>query len=308
VSSQLRIVPVPGHGTEDVLVGEDGTVYTGTADGNLYAVDPVSGTARLIGNTGGRPLGLEFLADGRLLVCDAHHGLLAVDIGTGELETLVDAVHGRPLVFCNNAAVASNGDIWFSDSSRQFGIERWRKDFIQDTRTGQLIRRTPDGGLEIVLDGLGFSNGVALAADESYVAVAETVARTVVRLWLTGEKAGERDLLCEDLPGYPDNIALGSDGLVWVALPSTLDALGERVLRMPRAVRKVVSSLPTGLQPPVKRVVRVMAFDDAGGCVHDLCADATDFHMVTGVREHRGQVWLGSLEEPAVAVISLAAD
>jgi hypothetical protein len=27
--------------------------------------------------------------------------------------------------------------------------------------------------------------------------------------------------------------------------------------------------------------------------------------MVTGVREHGGQVWLGSLEEPALAVLSL---
>ncbi|MFL6023039.1 MAG: SMP-30/gluconolactonase/LRE family protein [Marmoricola sp.] len=308
MKSSLRIVPVPGHGTEDVLVAEDGTVYTGTADGNLHAVDPRDGSSRLIGSTGGRPLGIEFLPDGRLLVCDAHHGLLAVDIATGELETLVDSVEGRPLVFCNNAAVAANGDIWFSDSSTRFGIEHWRKDFIQHTRTGRLIRRSADGTVEVVLDDLAFANGVALAADESYVAVAETTARTVARLWLTGPQAGRRDLLCEDLPGYPDNIALGSDGLVWVSLPSTTDRFGERVLRMPRSVRVAVSSIPTGLQPPVARVVRVLAFDDAGRRVHDLSADATGFHMVTGVREHHGSVWLGSLEEPAVAVISLGAD
>jgi len=307
VSSPLRIVPVPSHGTEDVAVGDDGTVYTGTADGNLYAVNPAGGS-RLIGTTGGRPLGIELLDPDRLLVCDAHHGLLAVDIATGELETLVDAVDGRPLVFCNNAAVASNGDIWFSDSSTRFGIEHWRKDFIQHTRTGRLIRRSVDGSVEVVLDDLAFSNGVALAADESYVAVAETTARTVVRLWLTGPRAGERDFLCQDLPGYPDNIARGTDGLIWVSLPSTVDAVGERVLRMPRALRTLFSTIPTSLQPQVKRVVRVLAFDDAGTCVHDLSADAGDFHMVTGVREHHGQVWLGSLEEPAVAVISLAAD
>ncbi|RNL79585.1 SMP-30/gluconolactonase/LRE family protein [Nocardioides marmorisolisilvae] len=306
--SALRIVPVPSHGTEDVLVGPDGTVFTGTADGNLYAVDPAEGSARLIGTTGGRPLGIELLDERRLLVCDAHHGLLAVDIATGELETLVDAVDGMPLVFCNNAAVASNGDIWFSDSSTKFGIEHWRKDFIQNTRTGRLIRRTAAGEVEIVLDDLAFSNGVALSADESYVAVAETTTRTVVRLWLTGPKAGRREFLCHDLPGYPDNIARGTDGLIWVSLPSTVDTVGERVLRMPQAVRALVSAVPPALQPKVKRVVRVMAFDDDGRCVHDLTADATGFHMVTGVREHHGQVWLGSLEEPAVAVISLAAD
>ena len=31
----------------------------------------------------------------------------------------------------------------------------------------------------------------------------------------------------------------------------------------------------------------------------------TDYHFVTGVREHDGRVWLGSLEEPAVAVLDL---
>ncbi|MET3960218.1 sugar lactone lactonase YvrE [Marmoricola sp. OAE513] len=303
----LRIVPVPAHGTEDVLVGPDGTVYTGTADGDLHALAP-DGSSRIVGTTGGRPLGLELLPDGRLLVCDAHHGLLAVDPRDGELETLVDSFDGRPLVFCNNAAVATNGDIWFSDSSTLFGIEDWRKDFARNTRTGRLLVRRADGSVELVLDGLAFSNGVALAADESYVAVAETVARTVVRWWLTGPRAGERDLLCSDLPGYPDNIARGSDGLIWVTLPSTRDPLVERILTLPTPLRKALSNIPQGLQPQPKRVVRVMAFDDAGTCVHDLEGDATGFHMVTGVREHAGQVWLGSLEEAAVAVISLGAD
>ncbi len=70
---------------------------------------------------------------------------------------------------------------------------------------------------------------MALAADESYVAVAETGTRTVVRRWLTGPHAGERDLLVDDLPGYPDNIARGSDGLIWVSIASPLDPVVERL-------------------------------------------------------------------------------
>jgi sugar lactone lactonase YvrE len=243
-----------------------------------------------------------------LVICDAHHGLVAMTLGDGELETLVDSFDGRPLVFCNNAAVASNGDIYFSDSSTVFGIDQWRKDFAQNTRTGRLLVRRANGSVEVVLDGLAFANGVALATDESYVAVAETVARTVVRVWLSGPQAGHRDLLCDDLPGYPDNIARGSDGLIWVTLPSTRDPLVERILGWPTPVRTLLSKIPQALQPQPKRVVRVLAFDDAGRCVHDLSGDAEHFHMVTGVREHAGEVWLGSLEEPAIAVVSLPAD
>jgi hypothetical protein len=49
----------------------------------------------------------------------------------------------------------------------------------------------------------------------------------------------------------------------------------------------------------------VQAYDDEGRLVHDLDLDTPDFHMVTGVREHEGRVWLGSLHEPAVAVVDL---
>ena len=61
--------------------------------------------------------------------------------------------------------------------------------------------------------------------------------------------------------------------------------------------------IPERLQPKPKRTVRVQAYDDAGTLVHDVDLPGTDYHMVTGVREHDGRVWLGSLHEPAVAVL-----
>jgi sugar lactone lactonase YvrE len=213
------------------------------------------------------------------------------------------------MVFCNNAAVAANGDIWFSDSSTIHPIERWKDDFVQNTRTGRLLCRRADGRVEVHVEGLAFSNGVALAADESFVAVAETGARDVVRVWLTGEKAGARDLLCSDLPGYPDNIALGSDGLIWVTIASPRDPLVEALQhRAPLAVRRGVTRIPERLQPKPKRTARVQAYDATGRLVRDIDADASSYHMVTGVREHDGEVWFGSLLQPGLAVVARDAD
>ncbi|WP_210652056.1 SMP-30/gluconolactonase/LRE family protein [Nocardioides sp. SYSU D00065] len=302
----FTVHPVPAMGAEDVLVGPDGTVYTGTEDGALWALDPPSGSTRRVADTGGRPLGIELLPDGALLVCDAHRGLLRVDPGSGAVEVLLDRVEGRPMAFCNNAAVAADGTIWFSDSSLRFGIERWKDDFVQDTRTGRLLRRDPDGAVTVVLTGLAFANGVALATDESYVSVAETRGRTVVRLWLTGPRAGERDHLAADLPGYPDNISRGSDGLVWVTIASPIDGLVERLGAAPMVLRRAITKIPEGLQPAPARTIRVQAYADDGRLVHDIALDEPGFHMVTGVREHRGRVWMGSLHEPSVAVHDLA--
>jgi sugar lactone lactonase YvrE len=305
----LHVIPVPAAGAEDVVVGgpgpDEGAVFTGTEDGSIFRISHDGRRLDRIAHTGGRPLGIEIDLDGRLLVCDAKRGVLRVDVRNGAVEAVTDRIDGTPMVFCNNAAIASDGAVWFSDSSTKFGIEQWKDDFLQDTRTGRLARLGTDGGVEVVLDGLAFANGVALSSDESYVAVAETGARTGVRHWITGERAGRRDLLVEGLPGYPDNIARGSDGLIWVSIASPVDPLVERLQRGPVPLRRAVTRIPERLQPKPKRTVRVQAYDDTGRLVHDVDHPGTAYHMVTGVREHDGRVWLGSLQEPAVAVIDL---
>ena len=252
-----RLVPAGGVGPEDVLVDDEGAVYTGTEDGSVFRVRPDGNHIERVGNTGGRPLGLELLPDGRILVCDARRGLLALDPDDGAVVVLTNLVQGQRMVFC-------------------------------------------------MVEGLAFANGVALASDESFVAVAETAGRSVVRRWLTGPREGETDDLVTDLPGYPDNIARGSDGLIWVTIASPAVPVVALMHRSPRWVRAAMTSLPPRLQPQPRRTVRVQAYAAGGSLVHDLDLPATDFHMVTGVREHDGTVWMGSLHEPAVAVHDLA--
>lgn len=307
------VFPVPGHGTEDVCVAtsgpDEGAIFTGTEDGAILRISPDGARVDRVATTGGRPLGIELAADGRLLVCDAHRGLVWVDPVSGSVEPITDAVDGVRMRFCNNAAIAADGTIWFTDSSQHFGIERWKDEFVRGTRTGRLLRRDPEGTITTVLTGLAFANGVALAADESFVCVAETGARTVVRHWLAGPRTGMRDLLCSDLPGYPDNISRGSDGLIWVTIESPTDPLVEWVMRGPMVLRKVVTRIPEALQPKPKQIVWVQAYDDTGALVHDLRLNPADhgasYHMVSGVREHDGRVWLGSLDEPAIAVLTI---
>jgi len=294
----FRVIAVPGRGAEDVVVGPDGSVYTGTEDGVVHRIDPASGRVSSVADTGGRPLGIELLGADKLLICDAHRGLLTLEVSTGVIEQLVG-----DMKFCNNAAVAADGTIYFSDSSAIHPLEEWRAEMVEVTRTGRLRRRDIAGNVMTIEKDLAFANGVALASDESFVAVAETAARTIVRHWLTGPRAGGRDFLVEDLPGYPDNISRGSDGLIWVALASPKDALVERIQQGPLWVRRGVTRIPRPLQPAPKRTVRVQAYDNLGGLVHDLAGDRTKFHMVTGVREHDGDVWMSSLHEPAVAVL-----
>ncbi len=311
--TSFTVIPVPGHGAEDVVVAtsgpHEGAVFTGTEDGSIFEISADGARIERVAQTGGRPLGIEFAPDGRLLVCDAERGLLWVDPANGGVDVITSDVDGRAMVFCNNAAIAEDGTIWWSDSSTEYGIARWKDDFVQNTRTGRLLRRDPDGSVSVVLDGLAFANGVALSRSGDFVCVAETGARTVVRHWISGPEQGTRDFLCTDLPGYPDNIARGSDGLIWITIASPKDAVVERLHRAPLALRKLATKLPEAIQPKPQQTVRVVAYDEYGVLVHDIDVTPSEhgsaYHMVTGVREHDGRVWLGSLHEPAIAVYDL---
>jgi len=304
-SPSLRVLPLPGHGPEDVAVDPEGWVCTGTGDGSLFRLSPDGRRVDQVARTGGRPMGIEILPDGRWLVCDAVVGLVAVDPATGRTETWATSAAGRRLTCLNNATVHSSGDVYFSDSSAVYGIERWEADIAENTTSGRLLVRRADGGTELLVDRLRFANGVVLTEDESAVLVAECAGRRIVRHWLTGPRAGETDDFVADLPGYPDNLSRGTDGLVWAAIASPTDPVLERLMTGPRVLRRLAWRLPEQVRPKPRRTVRVMAFTDDGELRHDLSPEPTGFHMATGVREHHGTVWLGTLRASAVAAFDL---
>jgi sugar lactone lactonase YvrE len=299
----LTVLHVNGTGSEDVVVDDRGQVFTGVDDGRILRLTADGRRLDTIADTGGRPLGIELHPDGRLLVCDADKGLLLADRASGAIEVLVPS--GPELRLCNNAAVTSDGTIYFTDSSSRFDLEHYAADLFEHSGTGRLLRRDPDGSVETVLTGLQFANGVALAPDESYVVVAQTGAYRLDKVWLTGDRAGDTTVLDGNLPAFPDNLSTGSDGLIWVALASPRDRLLDTLHRIHPAARKGVWALPERLRPKEKRTVWVRAVDGSNGkLVHEFYGTPEGFHMVTGVRERDGTVYLGSLQERAIATFT----
>lgn len=302
----LTVHPVNGFGTEDVLVDTDGTVLTGLADGRIVRLAPDGSRVEPVADTGGRPLGLEHHPDG-LLVCDAHRGLLLV--AGSEVTVLVP--RGPDLHLCNNAAVADDGTVYFTDSTTRFDLADYRADLIEHSSTGRLLRRAPDGTLDVLVTGLSFANGVALTPDRTSVVVADMAAYRLLKVPAdaTGPRAAA-DLtpFVDNLPAFADNLSLGTGGLIWLAFASPRDPLLDRLLALPPVLRKLLWRLPDKLQPAARRTVWVRALDPTtGATVHDLHGTPTEFHMATGVREVDGTVWLGSLEEPAVAAFTVPA-
>ncbi|MFI5779922.1 SMP-30/gluconolactonase/LRE family protein [Nocardia sp. NPDC051570] len=300
-----RLLPLPRVGPEDVVLAPDGRVITGVAGGAVFAVDPVGGSVEKITDTGGRPLGLHAGPDGSLLICDAERGLLRLDQPHGTLEVIVDEVDGQRLSFASNVVEDSDGTVYFSSSSNRYPLDRYMGDFLEGSHTGRLFRRGPDGKVETLLDGLKFANGIVVAPDRSCVLVAETGGYRIARYWLTGPDAGTSDHLIDNLPGFPDNMGLGSDGLVWVTLFTPRNPLLDSLLPLPGILRSLVWAIPQPLRPQPVKTAWVQAYDFDGKLIHDLQREGDDYAMVTGVAERDGTLYLGSLSERSIAVIRL---
>ncbi|MGW6281767.1 SMP-30/gluconolactonase/LRE family protein [Kribbella sp. NPDC055071] len=295
---EVDVVALPGQGPEDVLIDDDGSVLTGLVDGRILRVSADGRSISTLADTGGRPLGLEWLPDGKVLICDASRGLLTLD-KDGRVATLLSEIDGRPMRFCNNADVLPDGTIYFTDSSTRFGFEEWMADLLEHSATGSVYRLTPDGEVTRLVTDRAFPNGVALSGDRRTLFWAETATYGLYSLDLTVENAEPVQVAA--IPGLPDNISRGSDGLIWVTVGSPRNALLDFLLPKQPFLRKAVWALPEALKPKAADIIEIQAYDDAGTLVHDVRAKHPSFHMPTGVRERDGKVWLSSIGTSSLA-------
>ena len=295
-------IPLDGaHGPEDVAFGPHGALYTGVEDGRILRRRR-DGAVETFARTGGRPLGLRFGPDGALYVADAQEGLLAVS-ADGRVEALAPGHGGRPFRLADDLDIAADGTVYFTDASTRVGLGESVRDVVEQHPTGRLLAYRRGAGLRVLHEGFSFANGVALAADQSYVLVAETARYRVQRCWLAPERAGRCEVLTDNLPGFPDGVTRGSGGRFWIALVSPRNALLDRIHPYP-SLKTAMLRLPEALRPGPRAYGRVVAIDATGRIVHDLQdPEGRAAAFVTNVVEHEGDLYLGSLEREWIAKV-----
>ena len=299
LSDVERLLEGAGTGPEDVACADDGTIFTGLDDGRILRIAP-DGSFRELANTGGRPLGMALDSAGRLIVADAVRGLLAVT-PQGEVQLLTDTVDGQKILFADDVDVTDDGVIWFSDASTQHGYQDSLLAFLEGRFTGRLLSFDPaTGETRVRMDGLFFANGVAAGPDDAYVLIDETATGRIHRLWLKGEKAGQRDLFASGLPGTPDNISFNGRDTFWVAMPSQRAALDSQA--QSPWLRKLVSRLPPRvLAEGVSPYAFVVGIGLDGKVTANLQGKGEDFGMITSANECNGKLYLGSVTENSLA-------
>ncbi|XP_013383690.1 adipocyte plasma membrane-associated protein isoform X2 [Lingula anatina] len=127
--------------------------------------------------TCGRPLGMRFDKDGSLVVVDAYLGLFRVNVETGKFvqlyspETLVD---GEQAAFLNDLDIDSDGTVYFTDSSTNWGRRYNRYAAMEAKKNGRLLAYNPNTKqTEVILKNMSFPNGVQLSPEKDFILIAE---------------------------------------------------------------------------------------------------------------------------------------
>ena len=260
-----------------------------------------------LGDTGGRPVGLQVMPDGSVIIADALKGLLRL-LPDGSVEVLASEFEGRPILFADDLDISSEGVVWFSDASQRFSIDGFMLDLLEASRTGRLMSyNLATGEIQSHLEGLFFANGVALGPDETFVLVNETVTGRVHRLWLKGERAGSSDIFIDQIPAMVDNISFNGRDTFWVASPNPRDALD--ALADKPSLRKLVGGLPAWVSGSLEEhFSMVSAFDSAGNLIKSFRDPDARLNQITSVNECDGKLIMGSLISNNIGVLELAND
>jgi sugar lactone lactonase YvrE len=152
---------------------------------------------------------IDFLPDGRLLVVDSAQQRLLRREPNGSMVTHADLapVSKKPW---NDLVVDANGNAYVNNIGFDFpGGE---------PAPGLIALVTPDGGVRVVADDLGFPNGMAITADGATLIVAESYGNrlTAFDIGQDGDLGGRR-VWAEAGDDHPDGICVDAQGAVWYA-------------------------------------------------------------------------------------------
>ena len=307
---------------ETVLVRE-GWVYCTVKNGVLLKMRE-DGTERTrILDTGGCLLGFAFDGAGDILAVDCDYGgtgaLLRVsDAENGACEVLVSRASGWELYYPNAIAVASDGTVYFSDSSRAFPPVKYQSssslaaanEALMHTCTGRVLSYHPrTGQVNVLADGFAFSNGLGLSADEKTLFVCETYAYAVRKIDLV---SGEVSDFLVNLPGFPDNLTEGLDGKFWVGFngerSDSLDAISQKAL-LRKALWLYGKLAPSGEDPGKTGYCHVFAFTEDGAVTDSLQSGVNGYYRSTGATETRDRLYIQSINDSGkLAFLQLPAE
>ena len=162
--------------------------------------------------------------EGRLITCEHDSRRVTRTEHDGTITVLIDKFDGKQFNAPNDAVVANDGAIWFTDPG--YGIAgHYEGHPAEPEMPTRVYRLDPKSGkITAVAEGIDRPNGLAFSPDEKRLYVADTGlthgGRSNIRVFdVSGEKLTNDRVFAENFaPGFTDGIRTDIDGNVWCSM------------------------------------------------------------------------------------------
>jgi ribose transport system permease protein len=309
-NDKLRDVTLIGLGRieapEDVILDRNNVLYAGSRHGDIMRFFPPDyERMEVFAHIGGQPLGMAFDRQDNLYVCIGGMGLYRikpegkVEKATDETNRSLHSVNDDSrLRLADDLDITDDGLIFFSEATVRYEMDEWPIDGLEARGNGRIIcYDTKTGKTRTALRGLKFPNGICVASDGQSILFAETFGCSIKRFYFAGPKKGQVEVVMDNLPGYPDNINLASDGNYWLALVGMRSPALDLAWKMPGFRRRMAKRVPVDewLFPNINTGC-VVKFNEQGKILESFWdLKGVNHPMITSMREHRGYLYLGGI-------------
>ncbi len=309
-NDKLRDVSLIGLGRieapEDVILDRHDNLYAGSRHGDIIRFFPPDyEKMEVYAHIGGQPLGMAFDRDDNLYVCIGGMGLYRItpdrriEKATDETNRSIYSVNDDSrLRLADDLDIADDGRIFFSEATVRYEMHEWPVDRLEARGNGRIVCYDPKtNSTRTVLRGLKFPNGICIAIDRQSILFAETFGCSIKRYWFDGPKRGTVEVVMDNLPGFPDNINLASDGNYWLAIVGMRSPALDLAWKMPAFRRRMGKRLPVDewLFPNINTGC-VVKFNEKGEVLESYWDIKSINHpMITSMREHKGHLYLGGI-------------
>ncbi len=304
------------EGPEDVILDRQDRLYGSTRDGNIIRFSgPDFSRREMFAHIGGRPLGMQFDREENLIVAVAGMGVYGVK-PDGTVFKVTDETNrtwyklndDSRLRMADDLDIAPDGKIYFSDCTTRYEMTTNTLDVLEGRPNGRLVCYDPATKKTwTVLNHFYFPNGICVSHDGQSVLIASTSLCKVFRYWVEGPKKGTLEVLIDDLPGLADNINRASDGNYWLALVGIRTPAFDLAMRNPGLRLRMVKQVPIDewLAPGMNHGC-VLKFTEDGTVLGSWWDPTGISHStLTSMREHKGYLYLGGLENNRIGRIKL---
>ncbi|MDR3376555.1 MAG: SMP-30/gluconolactonase/LRE family protein [Ancalomicrobiaceae bacterium] len=189
-------------------------------DGELFISDvhhfrlvkiSTDGAVETVCTVEGRPAGMDFAADGSLLLATGvGRELLRIDPSTGARQRVAD-LGGVAKAFLNDMITHRSGWSWVGDTGFRFGVD-------DPVANGSLWAYHPDYGVKPAAADIFFPNGMVIGPDDTTLYLVETFGKRISAFDIGEAGALTNRRIHAELPGKADGMCLDADGCLWTAM------------------------------------------------------------------------------------------